>query len=168
MVQGIIIPANNTAPLPAARLDSLEDYQRVVGWIEAIDIPDLGVTMYVNEDGLIHVLPFIRRATFLWWFYIPAVRRAARILGDVVLVGLPDNAREATDLPADLRPLLLETGATASAHCERGQSRWHKEPTERDDYVETIVWATLLLEMLPRLEVRIDPGKNAWDGSNQP
>lgn len=45
MVQGIIIPADNTAPLRTATLDSLDDYQRAVGgWIEAVDIPDLGVT----------------------------------------------------------------------------------------------------------------------------
>ena len=44
MVQGIIIPADNTAPLRTDALDSLEDFQRAVGgWIEAVDIPDLGV-----------------------------------------------------------------------------------------------------------------------------
>ena len=67
MVQGIIIPADNTAPLTTRTLDSLEDYPRAVGgWFEAVDIPDLGVTMYVNEEGLIRDLPFNRRATFLW------------------------------------------------------------------------------------------------------
>ncbi|MEV8239515.1 hypothetical protein AB0O90_04720 [Microbacterium testaceum] len=58
MVQGIIIiPADNSAPLRASRLHSLEDHLRAVGgWIEAVDIPDLGVTMYVNEEGLIRDL----------------------------------------------------------------------------------------------------------------
>lgn len=44
MVHGIIIPADNTAALRTGTLDSLEDFQRDVGgWIEAVDIPDLGV-----------------------------------------------------------------------------------------------------------------------------
>ena len=77
MVHGIIIPSDNTAPLRTAMLDSLEDYQRAVGgWFEAVDIPDLGVTMYVNEDGLIRDLPFNRRATFLWRIHVPQARDA--------------------------------------------------------------------------------------------
>lgn len=60
MVEGIIIPADDTVPLTAAALDSLDDYQRAVsGWIEAVDVPDLGVTMYVNEEGLIRDLPYL-------------------------------------------------------------------------------------------------------------
>lgn len=52
MVRGIIIPADNTAPLTAATFELLEHYQRAVdSWIEAVDIPDLGVTMYVNEGS---------------------------------------------------------------------------------------------------------------------
>ncbi|SIS19789.1 DUF3846 domain-containing protein [Microbacterium sp. RURRCA19A] len=103
MVQGIIIPADNTAPLRAAILDSLEDYQRAVGgWIEAVDIPDLGVTIYVNEEGLIRDLPFNRRATFLWRFHVPQARDA-RLVGDIVVVGLADDDGENTELPEDLR-----------------------------------------------------------------
>ncbi|WP_153001288.1 DUF3846 domain-containing protein [Microbacterium testaceum] len=53
MVQGIIIPADNTAALRTAMLDSLEDYQRAVGgWIEAVDLPTFGSTLFVNEEGL--------------------------------------------------------------------------------------------------------------------
>ena len=85
-MQGIIVPADNTAPLRASKLDSLEDYQQAVGgWFQAVDIPDLGVMMYVNEEGLICGLPFNRRATFLWRFHVPQARDA-RLVFDVAFV----------------------------------------------------------------------------------
>lgn len=110
MVQGIIVPADNTAPLRTAMLESLEDYQRAVGgWIEAVDIPDLGVTMYVNEEGLVRDLPFNRRATFLWRFHVPQARDA-RLVGDVSVVGLTDSEGENTKLPSELKRRLIQPG----------------------------------------------------------
>ena len=156
MVRGIIIPADNTAPLRTAALDSLEDYQRAVGgWVEAIDIPDLGVTMYVNEEGLIRDLPFNRRATFLWRFHVPQAHDA-RLVGDVAVVGLTDSEGENTELPSELARRLLEPGVYRVRTRKFGQSSWHEEPIDRDDYVETVVWATLLMEMSPALEVQIE------------
>ena len=87
MVRGIIIPVNNSASLTGTTFETLEDYQQAVGgWIEAVDIPDLGVTMYVNEEGLVRELPFNRRATFLWRFHVPQAREA-RLVGDVARAG---------------------------------------------------------------------------------
>lgn len=164
MVQGIIIPADNTAPLRTATLDSLEDFQRAVGgWFEAVDIPDLGVTMYVNEEGLIRDLPFNRRAIFLWRFHVPQARDA-RLVGDVAVVGLTDDEGENTELPMDLRRRLLEPGVYRVRTRELGRNRWHEEPIDRDDYLETVIWAALLREMSPTLEVRIkrvDGGEHA-------
>lgn len=156
MVQGIIIPADNTAPLTSATLDSLEDYQRAVGgWIAAVDIPDLGVTMYVNEEGLIRDLPFNRRATFLWRFHVPQARDA-RLVGDVAVVGLTNDEGENAELPIELWQRLLESGVYRVRTRELGRNRWHEEPVDRDDYIETVVWAALLQEMSPALEVRIE------------
>lgn len=168
MVQGIIIPADNTAPLMTARLDSLADYQRAVGgWIEAVDIPDLSVTMYVNEEGLIRDLPYNRRATFLWRFHVPQARDA-RLVGDVAVVGLTDDDGENTELPRELARRLLEPGAYRVRTRERGENRWYEEPIDRDDYIETVVWAALLQEMSPALEVRIERVDGVDKESNQP
>lgn len=139
MVQGIIIPADNTAPLRATALDSLEDYQRAVGgWIEAVDIPELGVTMYVNEEGLIRDLLFNRRATFLWRFHVPEARDA-RLLGDIAVVGLTDDEGENKELPIELGRRLLEPGIYRVRTRELGRNRWHEEPVDRDDYLETVI-----------------------------
>ncbi|MFF8186162.1 DUF3846 domain-containing protein [Microbacterium sp. NPDC016588] len=168
MVQGIIIPADNTAPLRTHELDSLEDYQRAVGgWYEAVNIPDLGVTMYVNEEGLIRDLPFNRRATFLWRFHVPQARDA-RLVGDVAVVGPTDDECENTELPMKLRRRLLEPGVHRVRTRERGGNVWHEEPIDRDDYLETVVWAALLQEMSPTLEVRIERVEDRADRSNQP
>ncbi|WZH35587.1 MAG: DUF3846 domain-containing protein [Microbacterium enclense] len=168
MVQGIIIPADNTASLRAVRLDSLEDFQRAVGgWIEAVDIPDLGVTMYVNEEGLIRDLPFNRRATFLWRFHVPQASDA-RLVGDVAVVGLTDDEGENGELPEELRSRLIEPGIYRVRTREQGKTRWHEEPIDRDDYVETMVWAALLQEMSPALEVRIERVDGSGDVNSRP
>lgn len=168
MVQGIIIPADNTAPLRTAALDSLEDYTRAVGgWFEAVDIPGLGVTMYVNEEGLIRDLPFNRRATFLWRFHVPQARDA-RLVGDVAVVGLTDDEGESTELPSELGRRLMEPGAYRVRTREHAEDVWHEEPIDRDDYVETVIWAALLQEMSPTLEVRIERVEDSAGGSNLP
>ena len=178
MVQGIIIPADNTAPLRVATLDSLDDYQQAVGgWIEAVDIPDLGVTMYVNEEGLIRDLPFNRRATFLWRFQVPQARDV-RLVGDVAIVGLTDSEGENAELPRELARRLLEpgiyrvqprgpAGSSWVRTREHAGSSWHEEPIDRDDYLETVVWAALLQEMSPALEVRIERVDGLGFESNQ-
>jgi hypothetical protein len=86
MVQGIIIPADNTAPPRTATLDSLADYQ-------------------------------------------PAVYRV--------------RARE------------------------HAGGKWREEPVDRDDYLETVIWATLLQEMSPTLKVGIGRVDNLADESNE-
>lgn len=168
MVQGIIIPADNTAPLTAAALDSLEDFQRAVGgWFEAVDIPGLGVTMYVNEEGLIRDLPFNRRATYLWRFHVPQARDA-RLVGDVAVVGLTDDEGEITELPSELLGRLLEPGIYRVRSREVGQEQWHEEPIDRDDYLETVVWAALLQEMSPILDVQIERAEGCGDRNGRP
>ncbi|CAH0165086.1 DUF3846 domain-containing protein [Microbacterium sp. Bi128] len=168
MVQGIIIPADNTAPLRTAALDSLEDYQQAVGgWFEAVDIPDRGVTMYVNEEGLIRDLPFNRRATFLWRFHVPQARDA-RLVGDVAVVGLTDDEGESTELPNELRERLLEPAVYRVRTRVHAGGTWHEEPIDRDGYLETVVWSALLQEISPTLEVWIERVGGAVEESNEP
>jgi hypothetical protein len=167
MVQGIIL-ADNTAPLKTVTLDSLEDYQRAVGsWFEAVDVPDLGVTMYVNEGGLIRDLPFNRRATFLWRYHVPQARDP-RLVGDVAVVGLTDDEGENAELPSELARPVLEPGVYRVQTREHGGSDWREESIDRDDYLETGVWAALRQEISPALEVRIERVNGVVEESNEP
>ena len=66
MVKALVVPTTEGEPIVECEVKKLEDYQAVVGgWIEPVDIPALGVTVYVHEEGLMLDLPFNPRATFL-------------------------------------------------------------------------------------------------------
>lgn len=70
MVTALFIPADEDRDLQLREVQRFEDLQAAVGgWAEPVDIPQLGVTVYVNEEGLLRHLPFNGRAPFLWWFH---------------------------------------------------------------------------------------------------
>jgi hypothetical protein len=109
MVRGLVIPADSNSPVHIRDFAHLHDYQVAVdGWIEAVDIPPLEATVYVNEEGLLRHLPFNARATFLWWYELPQVRQQAMLVGDAVMIGLPGLDGESTDLPRATLTLLTE------------------------------------------------------------
>lgn len=169
MVRGIIIPADNSASLTAATFETLDDYRQIVGgWIEAVDIPNLGASLYVNEEGLVRGLPYNRRATFLWWFGVPQARGVAMLVGDAVLTGLPNTTNESLDVPAGIHAELLEPGTYRVWIRDHGDAQWHPEPIERDDYMETVIWATLVLEISPDSEVRIIRSGGSASASDLP
>ncbi|WP_425546358.1 DUF3846 domain-containing protein [Agromyces soli] len=108
MVRGIYLPADDREELVVREFSGVDDYARSVdGYIEAVDVPDLGVTIYVNEIGLLRRLPFNSRASFLWWYYEPAARESL-LVRDAVIVGWPDADGESTDVPEAVLRLLTE------------------------------------------------------------
>jgi hypothetical protein len=148
MARGVLIPAADSHDLTAYDVVGLEDYQRAVGgWIEAVDLPAFGGTLFVNEEGLLRGLPFNRRATFLWWLHVPRARNQARLVGDGLLVGLPDGAGQMTDVPDDaLRALLsdelwhLELRDGPTEACSR-------DPSGGQSYIEAVVWSVIVSEV---------------------
>lgn len=75
MARGIVIPAQGDEETQERELHTLEDYQAAVGgWIEPINITELGITIYVHEEGRMFNLPFNPRATFLWRHYVRVAR----------------------------------------------------------------------------------------------
>lgn len=159
MVQGIVIPADTERPLEQREFARLEDYQAVVGgWIEAVDLHDLGVTVYVNEEGLLRQLPFNSRVSFLWWYHVPEARQKAMVVGDVVLVGLPDRNGDSTDLPREVRSRLLTPARYRVELQMAGSSEWSKDPATFPDYWEALVWGMVFLERIPKaVDVRVHP-----------
>ncbi len=64
MVKGLFIAADGKQPIEQREYKSLEGYQRAVGgWIEAVNIHELLVTLYVNENGIAERLEPNLRAT---------------------------------------------------------------------------------------------------------
>lgn len=148
MVRGVLIPAADSHDLTDYDAVELEDYQRAVGgWIEAVDLPAFGSALFVNEEGLLRGLPFNRRATFLWWFHVPRARNQARLVGDALLVGLPDEAGEMTDLPDDvLRSLLSDELWHLELRDAPGEV-WIRDPSGGQSYIEAVMWSVLVSEV---------------------
>lgn len=159
MVIGIVIPAAAEQPLEQRDFAGLEDYRAAVGgWIEAIDLHDLGVTIYVNEEGRVRQLPFNSRASFLWWYHVPAARQAAVLAGSAVVVGLPDRNGENTDVPDAVRELLLAHTSYRVEVRTIGDPKWYGNQAIYPDYWEAVVWAMVTLERWASAEdVRVLP-----------
>ena len=148
MVQAIVIPAKDSEPIEPKDFRKLENYRAEAGgWIEQVDLPNIGVTLVVNENGIAEGLPFNRRATFFWWFHEPRAHGRARLLGDVVLVGVPDDDGDLTDVPASIAELLLDPGEFAVEARRTEEDEWRSEPSLHPSYVEALVWACMVQEL---------------------
>jgi len=167
MVKGIYIPADDSEALEIRELEKLEDYQAAVdGWIEAVDVPSLGVTIYVNEEGLLRRLPFNPRASFLWWYHVPGAHQAM-LVGDVVIVGPPGDNGDGTDVPEEVVDLLMVAreyavaiqigGVLAPSESDgmlssillpltHGDPSWCLSLTRHEDYFSAAAWAVVFRE----------------------
>lgn len=163
MVTGIVIPAKDVRLIEQREFTGLDDYRAAVdGWIEAIDLLDLGVTIYVNEEGRVRHLPFNSRASFLWWYHVPAVRQTAVLAGDAVVVGLPDRNGDNTDVPDAVRELLLTPMTYRVEVRTIGDPKWYGNQATYPDYWEAVVWAMVTLERWKVAEdVRVLPVDDA-------
>ncbi len=160
MVRALHIPTEADEPIVEVEVHALEDYQAAVGgWIEPVDIADLGVTVYVHEEGLVLGLPFNSRATFLWWYYVPEARQKAMLVGPALVVGLPDRNGDSTDIPRDTAELLSQPGKWRVEARPKAEPDWIQIPGSYDDYFEALVWAMVTLERWHDAEdVRVVPG----------
>lgn len=167
MVKGIYVPADDSKSLEVRELENLEDYQAAVdGWIEAVDVPALGVTIYANEEGLIRRLPFNPRASFLWWYHVPGAHHAM-LVGDVIIVGAPDEDGDGTDAPEEIVDLLTVAreyavairigGSSTPSESDgklssvllpliHGDPSWCLSLTRHEDYFSATAWAVVFRE----------------------
>ena len=147
MPKGIIIPADQEQPLEQGTVTTLEDVEDVVaGHGEAVDLPDAGATIFVNEEGLPRKLPFNPRATFLWWLWVPAARQRAMLVGDVIVVGVSDRRGEESDIPDELAASLLSPHGHRVEVQTVGDPKWYGNAAVFPDYFEAAVWGMTLLE----------------------
>lgn len=159
MVNGILIPADADRVSERRGFLTLDDYQTAVGGrIEAVDLPDLGISIYINEEGLLRQLPFNSRATFLWWYHVPEARQKAMLVGDAVVVGQPNRKGDSTDIPSEVGTMLLDPGVWRVEVRTVGDPKWYGNQMTYTDYFEALVWAMLTLERWSAAEdVRVVP-----------
>lgn len=167
MVKGIYVPVDGSEPLEQREFATLEDYQAAVdGWIEAVDVPSLGITMYVNEEGLLRHLPFNSRASFLWWFHVPGAHQAM-LVGNAVIVGALNENGDSTDVPTEVVDLLtgadehavaIQMGGTSVPSgsdgklfsivlpLTHGDPSWRISVTRHENYFSAVAWAAVFRE----------------------
>lgn len=159
MVRALRIPTEAEDSITELEVHTLEDYQAAVGgWIEPVDIPELGVTIYVHEEGLVLGLPFNSRAAFLWWYFVPEARQKAMLVGPALVVGLPDRNGDSTDIPARVAEMLGRPGIWRVEVRVAGDPKWCRNQATYDDYFEALVWAMVTLDRWTAAEdVRVVP-----------
>lgn len=162
MVRGLLIPSGED-PIEERTVASLPDYREAVGgWIEAIDLPDVGITIYVNEEGLLRQLPFNPRATFLWWYHQAEARQQTMLVGNALVVGLPDRSGESTDVPDAVAELFLRPGLWRVEVQTTDGRIWFRNQMTYQDYWKALIGAMVTLERWkPAIDVRIVPVP--WD-----
>lgn len=167
MVKGLLVPLDETASIETREFAGLDDYQAAVGgWIEPVDVPSLGVTIYVNEEGLIRQLPLNTRATFLWWFHVPAARQKAMLVGDAVLVGMPDHKGDSTDVPNAVIGLTAAGRPWRIEYLTETDARWRQGDVGHDDVWEAMVWGMVLLERAADVKnIRLAPFEESASGA---
>jgi len=96
-----------------------ESYQMIrdaVGGIfQAIDLPTLGVTMWIHDEGKLMGLP---ENIFGNLFWRTEYGDTDRIVGPVILTGMPDAKGETTGLNAKFIALLESVNHDSSIHDE--------------------------------------------------
>ena len=96
MVKSIVIPHDPARSPRLRELADAGDFQAAVGgWLEPIEMPSLGVTVYVNEAAHREHHPINCRAMVLWWLYSADPMQYPVFLGDVVLTGTGVDEDEA-------------------------------------------------------------------------
>ena len=113
MITGIVIPSDKEQPLKRVEFEheDIKFIQGVVqGWFECLDVEDITASLWFNEEGKLFRLPVNERATALLWMYRPEFGLANdRIVGDVLVTGVPNEDADTTSVPEELTTLLMET-----------------------------------------------------------
>ncbi|WP_181064359.1 DUF3846 domain-containing protein [Pseudoclavibacter sp. AY1F1] len=167
MVTCLRIAADVDEPIELIDIESDDEYRRLVdGWTEAVDVPALGISIYVNEEGLVRRLPFNARASAIWWANCERLPDAM-LVGDAVVVGYPDDDGKATDVPAETVALLTQPREYAvmirlGSESERigsgsrfnavllpfvaGNPNWLLSSARYEDYFSAALWSVALSE----------------------
>lgn len=160
MPKGILIPADPGVSPGLRHFGRVEDYQDAVdGAIEVVALPrPLGLTILANEEGRLRQLPINQRATRLWWFWVPSLWQKTILVGDVIVVGAPDEGGNLTDAPASLAKDVLYGRGYAIEMKLKHESEWFRVEPRANSFFEAVIVACAHRGHTPEAdEVRITP-----------
>lgn len=148
MVKSIVIPHNPARSPRLRELADAGDFQAVVdGWLEPIDMPAQGVTVYVNEAARREHLPINCRAMAIWWLYTADPTQYPIFLGDVVLTGIGDD-EETGDVPERIIRDIFEPQEFVVQACPHGDNSWHDTYARFESIFDAATWCMLLTHTL--------------------
>ena len=155
MVKNIVIPHDETR---APRLQEMADigaFQEAVdGWLEIIEVPGMGATLYVNEAAQRDFAPLNTRAMALTWLYAVDPMRHPLLFGDVVFSRLGDQ--DGGDVPDELVRDVFEATTyfiDARSHARR---MWSETRAQFSNVFDAAVWCMLLSRSTrPGVQIRL-------------
>ncbi|MEV0360118.1 DUF3846 domain-containing protein [Nocardia sp. NPDC050697] len=127
-ISGIIVPSAKDEPVKLVEFDQgdVTYIQRVVdGWVQVLDLPQVGATLWCNEEGLIQDLEPNRRASLLSWSNLDIYCRTIPIRGNVLITGQPDDVGRTTTVPAELAELITKTNHFKVEVRAINEETWH-------------------------------------------
>ena len=168
MVRSIVIPHDPARSPRLRHLATASEFQSAVdGWLEPIEMPALGVTVYVNEAAHREHHPINCRAMAPWWLYSAEPTQYPIFLGDVVLTGTGDEEDEAL-LEQIVRDVFEEREFVVQV-MPHGRGSWHDSFARFGNVFDAATWCMLLVSTLrPGAGVRLQsraPAPESFDES---
>ncbi|MCI9857235.1 DUF3846 domain-containing protein [Microbacterium proteolyticum] len=163
MVKSIVIPHDESQRPRLQEMVDIGAFQEAVdGWLELIEAPAIGVTIYVNEAAQRDNAPLNQRAMALWWLYSVNPMRHPLLCGDVVFSGVSDE--NDGDVPEQLlRDVFDATKFTLDARAHADHF-WRETKARFDNVFDAALWCMLLTRSVGRgvqLRVRSHVGTRA-------
>lgn len=144
MVRSIVIPHDTKHPPLLRELPDAGAFQEAVdGWLDLIELPALGVSVYFNEAVRRDHAPVNTRAMALWWIYAADPTRYPILLGDVVLTGSGDD-EESGDVPERLIRDVFGTQEFVVQAKPFGQPCWRDTYARFQNVFDAATWCMVL------------------------
>lgn len=143
MVRSIVIPQNPAHAPTLVEFAEIGDFQRLVGgWLEPLELPSLGVTVYANEDARREQRLLNMRATAFWWLYSAQPLEYPLILGDVVLTGAGGSA-DGTDIPERVADHIFARDDFVVQVCLANERIWVDSFARFSSIFDAAIWCLL-------------------------
>ncbi|MGW5074012.1 DUF3846 domain-containing protein [Rhodococcus sp. NPDC004095] len=99
--------------------------------VEFVDFGN-GASMITDEEGKLNGSELNRRATLLLWLLESRWRNADVIMGDVLIIGAPDEEGNSTSIPEELRALIMDVDSY-KVEVQTGGDSWASNNLRYDD-----------------------------------
>ncbi len=148
VVRSIVIPHDPARSPRLRHLASASEFQDAVsGWLEPIEMPAVGITVYVNEAAHREHHPINCRAMAIWWLCTARPMDNPVFLGDVVLTGMGGDEGTA-ELPEQIVRDIFEQREFVLQVRPHGDADWHNTFARFESVFDAATWSMLFTQSL--------------------